>query len=120
VKVCIPISEDQGLGSPCSSHFGSAPAFLLVDTETRAHRVLTNTAADHAHAQCTPLAALASEGVDAFVVERIGGGALRNLLATGAKVYRGCPGTAAGMVDALAGGVLREVTPADTCGHHRG
>ena len=123
MKVCIPITEDHGLGSPLSSHFGSAPAFLLVDTETRAHRVLANAAADHAHGAhgpCSPLAALAGENVDAFVVERIGGGALRHLLATGARVYRGCPGTAAGMVDALAGGVLREVSPADTCGHHHG
>jgi predicted Fe-Mo cluster-binding NifX family protein len=119
MKICMPITEDRGLASPLSAHFGSAPAFLLVDSETRAHRVLANAAADHAHGQCSPIAALASEGVEAFVVEGIGGGALRNLLAMGARVYRGCPGTAAsGMVEALAGGVLREVTPAETCGHH--
>jgi len=38
MKLCIPISEDRGLDSPICGHFGSAPAFLLVDTETRASR----------------------------------------------------------------------------------
>jgi predicted Fe-Mo cluster-binding NifX family protein len=120
MKVCIPISEDRGMESPICGHFGSAPAFILVDTETRAHRVFTNTDAHHEHGHCAPIAKLAEEKVDAFVVGGIGGGALARLLGMGAAVYRGGRGSAAESLEALAKGGLLSVTPADTCGHHHG
>ena len=120
MNVCIPISEDRGLASPVCGHFGSAPAFLVVDTETRSHRVLANTNAHHEHGHCTPIALLASERIDAFVVGGIGAGALANLLATGAAVYRGALGPATSALEALASGALPSVSPADTCGHHHG
>jgi predicted Fe-Mo cluster-binding NifX family protein len=120
MNVCIPISEDRGMESPVCGHFGSAPAFLLVDTETRAHRVLANTNAHHEHGHCAPIALLSSERIDAFVVGGIGGGALARLLSTGAAVYRGGAGSVAEALEAMAKGGLETVTPADTCAHHRG
>jgi len=120
MNVCIPISEDHGLASPVCGHFGSAPAFLVVDTQTGSHRVLANTNSHHEHGRCTPIALLANEHIDAFVVGGIGPGALANLVATGATVYRGVLGPATGALEALANGVLPRVTPADTCGHHHG
>jgi predicted Fe-Mo cluster-binding NifX family protein len=120
MNVCIPISEDRGLESPVCAHFGSAPAFLLVDTLTSSHRVLVNTNAHHEHGRCAPIALFSGERVDAFVVGGIGAGALSNLLSAGAKVYRVRPGPATGVLEALASGTLPSVTPADTCGHHHG
>lgn len=120
MNVCIPISEDRGLASPVCGHFGSAPAFLLVDTDTSAHRVLINTNAHHEHGRCTPIALFSGERIDAFVVGGIGGGALANLLASGAAVYRGSSGPATGVLEALASGGLPLVTKADTCSHHHG
>ena len=35
MNLCIPITEDQGLQSPVSGHFGSAPYFMIVDTGSR-------------------------------------------------------------------------------------
>lgn len=120
MKVCMPISEDRGLESPICGHFGSAPAFLLVDTDTRAHQVFANTNAQHEHGHCAPIARLADEKIDAFVVGGIGGGALARLLALGAAVYRGTQGSASESLEALAKGGLLSVTPADACGHHHG
>lgn len=120
MKVCIPISEDRGLESPLCAHFGSAPAFLLVETASRAHRVLANGDAHHDHGHCAPIAMLASERIDAFVVGGIGAGALGRLQAMGAAVYRGSPGPASAAVAALAGGELPRVDPAETCAHHHG
>jgi predicted Fe-Mo cluster-binding NifX family protein len=120
MNVCIPISEDRGLQSPVCGHFGSAPAFLVVDTDTRVHRVLANTNSHHEHGRCTPIEMLASLHVDAFVVGGIGPGALANLLAMGAAVYRGALGPVGDALEALASGKLPSVTPADTCGHHHG
>ncbi len=120
MKVCIPISEDRGMESPICGHFGSAPAFLLVDTETRTHRVFTNHHAQHEHGHCAPIAKLAEERIEAFVVGGIGAGALARLQAIGAAVYRGGSGSVAESLEALARGELASVSPADTCGHHHG
>ncbi len=35
MNICIPVNEDKGLQSPVCAHFGSAPAFMIVDTESR-------------------------------------------------------------------------------------
>ncbi len=35
MKVCIPTSDDLGLKSAISGHFGGAPFFLIVDTDNR-------------------------------------------------------------------------------------
>jgi len=120
MNVCIPISEDLGLASPVCGHFGSAPAFLIVNTKTSLHRVVANTNAHHEHGRCAPIALLSGLQVDAFVVGGIGPGALSNLLATGAAVYRAGPGPASGALESLGSGALPAVTSADTCGHHHG
>ena len=118
MNVCIPISEDQGLASPVCAHFGSAPAFLVVDTERGSHRVIANANAQHEHGHCAPVFLLAGQHIDAFIVGGIGPGALTNLLSTGASVYRGGAGSAAGALEALSRGALPGVGTADTCGHH--
>jgi predicted Fe-Mo cluster-binding NifX family protein len=118
MKICMPISEDRGLESPLCEHFGSAPAFLLVDTETQARKVFTNDHVQHEHGHCAPIAQLAEEQVEAFVVGGIGAGALARLQAMGAVVYRGRPGPAAQSLEALARKELAPLSPADTCGHH--
>lgn len=120
MKVCIPVTEDRGLASPVCGHFGSAPAFLLVDTESSAHRVLVNGNTQHEHGRCAPIALFGGERIDAFVVGGIGAGALSKLLASGAAVYRGRPGPAAEVLRDLASGALPAVTPADACAHHHG
>ena len=33
MKICFPVTADEGLESAVYSHFGSAPLFLLVDTD---------------------------------------------------------------------------------------
>jgi predicted Fe-Mo cluster-binding NifX family protein len=118
MNVCIPVVEECGLESRVSPHFGSAPSFLVVDTETKAFHQVVNTDAQHEHGHCAPVALFAGERIDAFVVGGIGGGALGRLLSTGAKVYRACPGTAAAMVEAIGKHALSEVTPAGACHGH--
>jgi predicted Fe-Mo cluster-binding NifX family protein len=120
MKICIPVTEDRGLASPLCGHFGSAPAFLMFDTESRAHKVVVNDNMHHEHGKCVPVGLLADEHVDAVVVGGIGAGALAKILATGAVVYRGRPGPAAATLEALAGGQLPHLTPAETCSHGHG
>jgi len=118
MNICIPITDDQGLESPVCAHFGSAPAFLIVDTEGGTHRVVPNGNQHHAHGQCSPLASLQGERIDAMVVGGIGAGALGRLAAAGIPVHLAEHATVRETVDALLAGTLRTMGPDLACAHH--
>jgi predicted Fe-Mo cluster-binding NifX family protein len=122
VNVCIPVMKDDGLASRVSGHFGSAPAFLIVDTASRQCRIVVNTNAHHVHGACQPLGALAGHSVDAFVVAGIGGGALAKIASRGLPIYRATAPTVGELVDALAANRLPAFAVDDACtrGHHHG
>jgi len=88
LKIAIPIESDLGLESKVYGHFGSAPGFLVYDTEAKASSVLANHQHQHAHGQCNPIAALAGQTVDALVTGGIGGRALELLNASRIRVFR--------------------------------
>lgn len=51
---CIPTEDDTGLEARICGHFGSAPFFTLVDTESRAIRIVSNGNTHHAHGTPPP------------------------------------------------------------------
>ena len=118
MKICFPIANDNGLESPVFSHFGSAPAFILADSETKEHKVITNNDRHHDHGMCHPLRALSNESPDAIVVNGIGMGALIKLNAAGIRVYLASEQTVSENLMAYQSGSLREATPQTACGHH--
>jgi predicted Fe-Mo cluster-binding NifX family protein len=120
MNICIPVVLNEGLESSVNEHFGSSPAFLIVDTETGQHRAIENRDQNHTHGMCQPLAALSGERIDAIVVGGIGMGALNKLAAAGIDVFLAQPGTAAATVDAFKAGTLRRATPQNACVHHGG
>ena len=58
MKVCIPVTEDHGLQSPVSAHFGSAPLFMIVDIEGGSCRTVPNHNSHRGHGMCQPLSVL--------------------------------------------------------------
>ncbi|MCL4233526.1 MAG: NifB/NifX family molybdenum-iron cluster-binding protein [Deltaproteobacteria bacterium] len=118
MNICIPVEQDNGLDSAVCAHFGSAPFFLMVDTETRACRAIPNRNQHHAHGMCQPLAALAGEHPDAIVVGGIGRGALMRLIEAGCRVFRSSPGSAKQLLKALDEGKLSPMTELETCAGH--
>ena len=118
MNICIPVMENRGLQSAVSSHFGSAPAFLIVDTETDQCRAVVNRNQHHSHGMCQPLASLRSENIGAIVVSGIGAGAINKLQASGIEVFLAEPGTASDVVNAFKAGRLQKATPATACAHH--
>jgi predicted Fe-Mo cluster-binding NifX family protein len=120
MQICIPVIEDRGLESRVSGHFGSAPGFMIVDTESLACRAIENHNAHHAHGMCQPLAALAGEVVDALVVGGIGMGALMKLQASGITVFRAEHPTVAEAVSAYNEGKLQPVDQDRACAGHHG
>ncbi|MBI5489622.1 MAG: NifB/NifX family molybdenum-iron cluster-binding protein [Deltaproteobacteria bacterium] len=118
MNICVPVTEDKGLESPISEHFGSAPLFVVCDTEGGTVRALTNRNQVHAHGMCQPLLSLQGEQIDGIVVGGIGMGAMMKFQAAGIRVFLTGPGTVGEAVSAWRAGTLREATPAMACGHH--
>ncbi len=120
MKVCFAVQNDDGLESAIYGHFGSAPLFLVVDTESRTVEKVNNGNLIHAHGKCNPFMALGGRNVDAIVVGGIGGGALMKLNASGVKVYGSMAATIQGNVDLLVQNRLPELSMENTCAGHQG
>ncbi len=118
MKIAVPVAEYNGLESPIYGHFGSAPAFVLVDSVTMSLELLGNQDQVHVHGQCRPMKAMANTRPDAVVVGGIGFGALHGLRAAGIKVYRTDGGTVGEAIARLQDGKLAEVQDSGACGGH--
>ena len=118
MKVGFPVLADQGLDSPLSGHFGSAPYFAVADTDSGVVRCLANANAVHEHGSCSPFETLRGEALDALVVGGIGRGAIAALRAAGIRVLRGGAPTVHGCLIQLSRGELEELTADDACAGH--
>jgi len=118
MKICFPVKESPSLTSEIYGHFGSAPSFVLVDTETNDLKVITNADQHHAHGMCSPIRALGGHDIDCVVVGGIGGGALMKLNQSGIKVYKAAAGTVQENLALFAAGNLPAFAPGHVCGGH--
>ncbi len=118
MHVCIPVDSDLGLDSRVCQHFGSAPHFMIVDTESGACRAVSNQNAHHAHGMCEPLLALRGEALDGIVVGGIGRGALAKLERDHVRVFRAEHATVGETLTAFRAGSLRRVAIDEACAGH--
>ncbi len=118
MNLCIPVNDDHGLRSQVCAHFGSAPMFLIVDTDSGECRAVSNGHQHHEHGQCMPLASLQGERIDGMAVGGIGRGALNKLMAAGIQVYLAERPVVAEVVDALRAGTLRTMGQDMACSQH--
>lgn len=118
MQICIPVVENNGLRSRTSDHFGAAPFFMIVDSESQACRAVANRNQHHGHGACQPLAALRGEQVDGVVVKGIGRGALARLRGASIQVLLCDAPTVEGALAELGAGRLSLVTPDTACGGH--
>jgi predicted Fe-Mo cluster-binding NifX family protein len=118
MRICIPVNEDKGLDSIVCGHFGSAPCFMIVDTDNLGLEPVVNNNAHHAHGMCQPLAAISGKNVEAIVVGGIGLGALNKLQAGGITVFKAQHNTFRETIDAVKKGSLSQVDAQGACGHH--
>ena len=118
MKIAFPTEEDNGLNSPVFGHFGSAPRFIIVDSEKDSCESVENQNKDHLHGQCQPLAAIANRPVEAVVAGGIGAGALNKLNTAGIRTYRAIEGTVSENLKLIKSGALPEFTLDQTCAGH--
>lgn len=117
MRLCIPVTEDKGLASPTSPHFGSAPLFVIIDSESGASLTLENRC--HGHGICRPLELLAPAKIEGVIVSGIGPRALDRLQRLNLRVLVSHEPTVERTLAAFSEGLLEEATPSSARGRHR-
>ena len=118
MKICFPVQKNEGLQSTVYNHFGSAPIFLIFDTESKGITAVTNRDEHHEHGACNPTKALDNQQVDAIVVGGIGAGALSKLNQMGIKAHRAKAETVQENLSLFHTRELAELTLQGCCGGH--
>lgn len=120
MKLCFPIEANNGIESVVYGHFGSAPMFLIYNTETNVSETIDNQNLSHAHGMCSPIQALNGKTVDAIVVGGIGAGAINKLNMMGIKVYQAIEDTIQKNIDLFNHESMPEITLDHACNQHGG
>jgi len=120
MKVGFTVQVNEGIESKVYDHFGSAPAFIIVDTEQKDVLTVDNKDLHHVHGACNPIMALDGKSVDAMVVGGIGAGALVKLNAIGIKVYGAGASTVKENLGLLNENKLQELSVYNSCRSHQG
>jgi predicted Fe-Mo cluster-binding NifX family protein len=119
MKVCFAVENNEGVNSVVYGHFGSAPLFIMVDTDQKSTTLVTNGDARHEHGACNPLQSIGGQPVDAVVVGGIGAGAVVKLNAAGIKVFRALKESVRENLYLLGLNQLPELTVNDGCSGHQ-
>jgi predicted Fe-Mo cluster-binding NifX family protein len=113
--------DDRGLEGMPSDHFGSAPFFTFVDSDSGETEVQRNGGAHHVHGACRPLDFLGTRSVDAVICRGLGKRAFSRLDAGGIAVYVTLEKDVGSSVTAFKEGRLRPLTSEEAChGHGHG
>jgi predicted Fe-Mo cluster-binding NifX family protein len=120
MKVGFAVHSDQGIESKVYDHFGSSPAFIIVDTETKDQIRVNNKDLNHIHGACNPIMALDGHSVGAMVVGGIGAGAINKLNGMGVRVYAAGAPTVRENLDLLIENKLEELSVKNACRAHQG
>jgi predicted Fe-Mo cluster-binding NifX family protein len=118
MHICIPVESENGLSSTVCPHFGSAPAFLIVDTVNDTYLSVPNVNQHHSHGMCRPLASLENHNIDGIIVRGIGAGALTKLNAAKINVYLSELTIVSDVITMLKTGRLHVIQPGMTCDRH--
>ena len=120
MRLCLPTVDDRGRDAVLSTHFGSAPYFTVVDSQTDEIEVVRNRHAQHAPGSCESARGLAGLDVHAVVCLGLGGRAHGGLLRAGIDVYVAEAGSVHDAVEAFRAGRLPPLRAEEACGggHH--
>lgn len=117
MKICFPVRSDEGMNSIPFGHFGTAPMFIIVDSNTKNIKVVKNGDLNHQHGMCQPLKALSGEIVDVVIVGGIGQGAISKLNDRGINVFKAVSGSIKDNLESFNEGKLESFDINHTCSH---
>ena len=118
MKVCVPTMGNKGMEDQVSEHFGRAPTFTVVETDTGKVEVLKNVS-EHMGGSGVPPEHLAKAGVKIMLSSGMGPRAITMFEQFGIAVFFGARGTVKETVALWKGGKLAPATQEGACKDHR-
>jgi predicted Fe-Mo cluster-binding NifX family protein len=120
MRLCMPTVDEAGLEGRLAAHFGSAPYYTIVETDSGAFEVVSNAHARHEHGTCEAASGMSNQTVDAVVCQGLGRRAFAGLAAAGIPVFVADEVSVSGAVEGFRAGRLVELTEDAACGGGRG
>jgi len=118
MKICVPTSGAGGPEDKVSQHFGRAPTFTIVDTESGNVTVIENRS-DHMGGTGKPPEQVKGTGSSIVLCSGLGPTALAQLMSYDMEVYVGASGTAREAIEQFNRGLLRIATVESACREHK-
>lgn len=118
LRIAIPTMGREGMKDQVSPHFGRAPTFTIVDTDTSSIEIVDNVS-EHFGGMGKAPAIISGARADAVLCSGIGPRAINMFEDLGIRVFVGAVGQVGSVVEALNAGTLEEATDEDACRQHR-
>jgi len=118
MKICIPVENKEGLNARVCGHFGSAPYFIIYDTEKEAFQSVDNANAHHSHGMCHPIGVLGVSSIDVVVCRGMGLRAVQKLKEANIRAFLAVGETVAEIIKKYKDNKLEEITAQNACAQH--
>jgi len=116
MRVAVPTAGPRGMQEQVAGHFGMAPTYTIVDTDTGEVEVVENTS-HHMGGSVHPPVVVARAGADVVLCGNLGGHAIQLFGQYGIRVLVGASGTVEEAIGAWQRGELTDPSPETECGH---
>jgi predicted Fe-Mo cluster-binding NifX family protein len=118
MRVSIPTRDEKGLEGVVEQHFGKAPTYTIIDTETEEVTVIPNDS-EHTGGVGLPPEYLHKNGVNIMLCGGLGLKAVRMFESYGINVFVGAGGTVKDTFEAWKAGKLQNATVENSCSEHK-
>lgn len=88
MKIAFPIIDNNGLDSRIDEHFGTAPNFLIVDTDTLTFKMQKNQKLLEDAVKCKTSVFEKKEKIDAVITKCMGDGSQRSLSKENIQIFQ--------------------------------
>ncbi|WP_440946805.1 NifB/NifX family molybdenum-iron cluster-binding protein [Methanosarcina sp. T3] len=117
MKVCIPTRDNNGMEGAVEQHFGKAPTYTILDTDSGEVFVIPNTS-DHMGGVDLPPELLRKNGVEIMLCGGLGYKAVKMFESCGIDVFVGAGGKVQDAIEAWKAGQLHNASAENTCAEH--
>lgn len=117
MRLCIPTMEKGGLDDVVCDHFGRAPTYTIVDSESDEVQVVKNRS-EHMGGLGKPPEHIAKTGAKVLICMGLGPKAIDMLCSFGVEVYVGASGSVRDAVQMWKDGKLQQATYDTACKGH--
>lgn len=117
MKVCIPTRDNNGMEGAIEQHFGKAPTYTILDTDSGEVFVIPNSS-DHMGGVDLPPELLHKNGVEIMLCAGLGYKAVKMFESYGIDVFVGAGGKVQDTIEAWKAGQLHNASAENTCAEH--